>query len=88
MCLDVGVENAGVVTGAMNTVGNIGGLIAPLVVGVAVDRWQSWTIPFYITAGVYAFGAVAWLAIDPTEQLVRGVRLQADWTSPAKAGRH
>jgi ACS family glucarate transporter-like MFS transporter len=77
VCLDVGVENAGVVTGAMNTVGNIGGLIAPLVVGVAVDRWQSWTIPFYITAGVYAFGAVAWLAIDPTERLttVRGVRL-------------
>ncbi len=74
VCLDVGVENAGVVTGAMNTVGNIGGLIAPLVVGVAVDRWQSWTIPFYITSGVYAFGAVAWLAIDPTDQLVRGVR--------------
>ena len=75
VCLDVGVEYAGVVTGAMNTVGNIGGLIAPMVVGVAVDRWQSWTIPFYITAAVYACGAVAWLAIDPSERLVRSVRL-------------
>ena len=65
VCLDVGADHAGVVTGFMNTVGNIGGLIAPLVVGIAVDRWHSWTIPFYITAAVYACGALAWLVIDP-----------------------
>src|SRR5207248_2900766 len=47
VCLDVGHEHAGVVTGTMNTVGNIGGLLAPLVVGMAVERWNSWTIPFY-----------------------------------------
>jgi ACS family glucarate transporter-like MFS transporter len=69
VCLDVGADHAGVVTGFMNTVGNIGGLIAPLVVGVAVDRWQSWTIPFYITAAVYAGGALAWLAIDPHDRI-------------------
>jgi MFS family permease len=50
----------------MNTLGNIGGMIGPLVVGVAVDRWHSWTFPFYITALVYAGGALAWLVIDPT----------------------
>ena len=71
VCLDVGVEHAGVVTGFMNTVGNIGGLIAPLVVGVAVDRWQSWTIPFYITSAIYACGAIAWLAIDPYQRVGR-----------------
>ena len=65
VCLDVGAEHAGVVTGFMNTFGNLGGLIGPLVVGVAVERWHSWTVPFYITAGVYAAGALAWLAIDP-----------------------
>jgi MFS family permease len=54
----------------MNTLGNIGGLIGPLVVGVAVDRWHSWTFPFYITALVYAGGALAWLAIDPTRPVV------------------
>ena len=36
-----------------------------IVVGVAVDRWQSWSFPFYTTAAVYALGAAAWLAIDP-----------------------
>jgi hypothetical protein len=40
------------------------------VVGVAVDRWGSWTFPFYITAGVYALGALSWLLIDPEQSLV------------------
>src|SRR5262249_54870211 len=59
--LDVAPDHPGVRTGCMNTVGNLGGLACPLVVGMAVDRWQSWTLPFYVTAGVYACGALAWL---------------------------
>ena len=70
--LDVGADHAGVVTGFMNTFGNLGGLVGPLVVGVAVDRWHSWTFPFYVTAFVYAAGAIAWLAIDPYRQIVDG----------------
>jgi hypothetical protein len=53
----------------MNTLGNLGGLLGPLVVGIALDQWQSWTVPFYITAAVYASGALAWLAIDPTQSI-------------------
>ena len=68
--IDIAPDHAGVITGFMNTLGNIGGLIGPLVVGFAVDRWQSWTFPFYITALVYAGGAAAWLAIDPTRPVV------------------
>jgi ACS family glucarate transporter-like MFS transporter len=64
--IDIAPDHAGVITGFMNTLGNIGGMIGPLVVGVAVDRWHSWTFPFYITALVYAGGALAWLVIDPT----------------------
>ncbi len=67
--LDVGADHAGVVTGFMNTFGNLGGLVGPLVVGIAVDRWDSWTFPFYVTALVYAAGAIAWLAIDPHRQI-------------------
>jgi nitrate/nitrite transporter NarK len=68
--IDIAPDHAGVITGFMNTLGNIGGLIGPLVVGYAVDRWHSWTFPFYVTALVYAGGAVAWLAIDPTRRIV------------------
>ena len=70
VCLDVGGDHAGVVTGFMNTFGNLGGLVAPLVFGYAVDRWGSWTLPFYVTAAVYVVGSLAWLDIDPERRLV------------------
>lgn len=69
VCLDVGAAHAGVVTGFMNTFGNLGGLVGPLVVGYMVDRWHSWTFPFYVTAAVYVVGALAWLAIDPDRRI-------------------
>jgi len=72
--IDIAPDHAGVITGFMNTLGNIGGLIGPLVVGYAVDRWHSWMFPFYITALVYASGAVAWLVIDPTRPVVESNR--------------
>jgi ACS family glucarate transporter-like MFS transporter len=70
VCLDIGRDHAGVVTGCMNTFSNLGGVLTPLVVAYAVDRWQSWTFPFYVTAVVYAAGALIWLTIDPTRPIV------------------
>jgi MFS transporter, ACS family, glucarate transporter len=72
--LDIAPDHAGVITGFMNTLGNLGGMVGPLVVGVAVDRWSSWDFAFYVTAGVYAGGALAWLAIDPTRPIARESR--------------
>jgi MFS family permease len=71
VCLDIAPDHGGVMTGWMNTFGNLGGLFGPIVVGFAIDRWQSWTIPFYIAAVIYLAGALAWLAIDPTKTLVK-----------------
>ena len=71
--LDIAPDHGGVMTGWMNTFGNLGGLFGPIVVGYAIDRWQSWTLPFYIAAVVYVFGAVAWLFIDPTRLLAKSV---------------
>ena len=67
--VDIAPRHAGVMTGFMNSFGNIGGMMAPLVIGFAVDRWHSWTVPFYIAAAVYAGGGLAWLAIDPGRPL-------------------
>ncbi|HMV48483.1 MAG TPA: MFS transporter [Blastocatellia bacterium] len=69
VCLDVGRRYAGIVTGFMNTVGNIGGAIAPLVVGYAVKNQHSWTLPFYLTAAVFLFGIVMWLLVDPYQPI-------------------
>jgi ACS family glucarate transporter-like MFS transporter len=69
VCLDIGADHAGVITGFMNTFGNLGGVAGPIVVGDVVARWGSWTIPFYITTIVYVCGALAWLAIDPRQRI-------------------
>lgn len=74
VCLDIAPDHGGVVTGAMNTFGNLGGLFGPIVVGYAIDRWHSWTIPFYIAAGIYVVGSLAWLGIDPTRTVASGSR--------------
>jgi nitrate/nitrite transporter NarK len=69
VCLDVAPHHAGVVTGFMNTFGNLGGLVGPIVVAVIVDRLGSWTLPLVVTAGVYVAGALTWLAIDPNRRI-------------------
>ena len=69
ICHDIGGRNAGIVTGAMNTWGNIGGALSPLVVGYAVGWWNSWTVPFYITAGIYVFGAICTYFVDPRKRV-------------------
>jgi nitrate/nitrite transporter NarK len=70
VCVDVGKNNAGVITGLMNTFGNLGGVVGPLVVGIVLEQSEkSWEIPFHISAGIYVIGAVLWLAIDPTRKI-------------------
>ena len=70
VCLDVGRRNAGVVTGLMNTIGNIGGALAPLVVGFAVGNLKSWSLPFDIMAGLFVGGAIVWAFVDPDSSVV------------------
>jgi MFS family permease len=80
MCHDIAGPRAGTVAGAMNTVGNIGGAISPLVVGYTVQWWDSWTLPFVITAGVYVAGGIFTLLVDPRKSL-----WPAATTAPAPA---
>ena len=82
MCHDVAGPRAGTVAGAMNTVGNIGGAISPLVVGYTVQWWSSWTLPFFITAGVYVAGGIFTLLVDPTKPLWPGEAAAAVLSRP------
>jgi ACS family glucarate transporter-like MFS transporter len=77
MCHDVGGENAGTVTACMNTFGNIGGALSPLVVGYAVEWWHSWTVPFFIAAGVYVFGGMMTLLVNPNKRLMHSQKIPA-----------
>jgi len=70
MCHDLGGDAAGTVSGVMNTFGNVGGSLSPLVVGYAVQLWGSWSIPLLIAAGVAVLGGVFTLFADTRRPLV------------------
>jgi MFS family permease len=70
MCHDIGGDGAGTVTGCMNTFGNIGGSLSPVVVGYAVQWWGSWSIPLLIAAGVAVIGGMLTLLIDTRKPLL------------------
>ena len=70
MCHDIGGEAAGTVTGAMNTLGNLGGSLSPLVFGYSVQLWGSWSTPLVIMACIYVVGAMLTLLVDPRRRMV------------------
>ena len=70
VCLDVGHRRAGLVTGCMNTSGNLGGALAPVVMGAIVESFGSWDYPFYLTAAIFGVGVVMWVSVDPKKRLV------------------
>ena len=68
VCLDIGKENAGSVTGAMNTAGQMGSAIVSAVYGGMVESY-GWNYPLIWIAGMSLLSAVLWFFIDPTETL-------------------
>jgi ACS family glucarate transporter-like MFS transporter len=67
--VDVGGNHAGVTAGLMNTVGQVGGILSPLVLAYLVDATNNWNIPLMVLAGIYAMAGVAWLAINPDQRV-------------------
>lgn len=70
VCLDVGHELAGTVSGCMNTWGNLGGFISPIVTGFLVQQFGNWNLPILVSGGIFLLGALLWLRIDPTRSVL------------------
>ena len=70
MCLDIGRDYAGTVTACMNTFGNIGGAIGPVVMGYSVEWLGSWRVPLLITALIYILGGVFAVLVNPNKPLM------------------
>ncbi len=84
-CLDIGGKYAGIVSGCMNSLGNLGGAVAMLVTawvigmftaGLAADTsayWQAarpgWSVNFLIFGGVYVLGAILWFFFDASKRV-------------------
>jgi sugar phosphate permease len=52
-----------VLSAAMNTSGQIGGILSPIVLAYVVDIFANWAIPLYVMAGLYLMAAICWLFI-------------------------
>jgi sugar phosphate permease len=76
VCLSVGGRHAGVVSGAMNTFGNLGGALSPVLMGAALERFGSWDLSLYSVAALYGAAALCWLGIDPTAPIDAAERPQ------------
>jgi len=77
-CMDVGGRYAGTVSGAMNMLGNIGGVVSPTAISYIL-RWThgNWDMTFYVSAGVYAMGVLFWRFLDPVTPLEGGSAAEA-----------
>jgi sugar phosphate permease len=70
VCVDVGREASGTISGAMNTAGQIGGVIMSIGYGALVDSY-GWNLPLGLIACSCFLSMLFWLKIDPSKPLTR-----------------
>jgi len=75
VCLDVGHEYSGTVSAMMNTVGNIGSALSPLVFGAILQFTGSWVYPFVVASCILVAGALLWLKVNPELPVVEELGL-------------
>jgi MFS family permease len=66
VCIDIAGPHAGLVTAAMNTSGQVGAVLSPVVLPYVLRlRPGDWAAPLYIAGALYAAGAACWFLVDP-----------------------
>ncbi len=82
VAMDVGGEFSGTVSSIMNLAGAIGASASPILFGFFVQR-GSWVVPFLVTAGLLACGALVWaFLIDPEKSVVGETRQTTETAAP------
>ena len=51
--IDLGGRNAAVLSATMNTAGQVGGILSPIVLAYIVDRSGDWSLPLHIVSAVF-----------------------------------
>jgi ACS family glucarate transporter-like MFS transporter len=68
--MDLGGESVGLLTGLMNTLGQLGGSVAPTIIGyLLAASGKNWNVAFYLSAALYAVGGLCWTVLDPVTRL-------------------
>jgi MFS family permease len=70
VCLDVGREYAGAVSGAMNSAGQAGGFVCSILFGYLIQAFGDYDVPLFVIAAMVLISAGLYGLIDPTRPLV------------------
>jgi len=69
VCADIGRNNSGTLTGAMNFCGQMGAFFLAIIFGKVLDLTNNFNAPLYVLFIVELTGCCLWLAINPTKPL-------------------
>ena len=68
-CIDIGKENAGVVSGTMNMAGNLGAFVTIIAYPYLIE-WTGSNVPFfYIAASLSLVAIVMWIFMNPKKEV-------------------
>ncbi|MFD1143776.1 MFS transporter [Larkinella insperata] len=70
VCNDVGRSQSGMVSGAMNTIGQLGAVFLGVLFGYIVNVTGDFNLPLFLIAFLLLCSGLLWLRIDPTEEVV------------------
>jgi MFS transporter, ACS family, glucarate transporter len=68
-CIDIGGRHSGVISAVMNTSGQVGGILSPILLAYIMEWFADWKLPLLIMCALYAMAAAAWLFVDPNRAL-------------------
>ena len=67
-CMEIGTAQSGLASATMNTIGQVGAMLSPIVLAWLVERSGAagrWELPLQIIASLYLVSALCWLFINP-----------------------
>ncbi len=70
LCIDLGKQRAGMLSGAMNTAGNIGGFCCGILFGELVQQSGNYNLPLYMIAGMLIVSALLFAFINPEKPIL------------------
>ena len=69
VCIDIGKSKSGLVSGAMNMVGQMGAVFLGVLFGYIVKATNDFNYPLYMIAFLLFCGCLLWFVIDPEKEI-------------------
>ncbi len=79
--LDIGGDYAGSIASIMNTFGNLGSAISPVLLGYMV-RLYGWSVPFVVSSILCVVAVFLCFRVDPTHQVAIGRSVEPEGVMP------